>query len=61
MTLQKNWYLGFLGLIGLYKLPQVMDFFGAGGSWWDLAGALWLFWFLFFIPEDDPQKADDGA
>lgn len=32
MTFQKRWYLGFLGLIGVYELPKLIDLFSADGS-----------------------------
>jgi hypothetical protein len=47
---EKYWYLGFLGLVGVYKLPLVMAYFQGNGSAWDLANLLWLLWFLNFIP-----------
>lgn len=56
MTFQKYWYLGFLGLIGIYELLQFIGAFQPGGSWWDVTAALWFLWFLYFIPE---TKADD--
>ena len=51
MKLQKHWYLGFLGLIGLYKIPTVLVFIDGGGHWLDLANLLWFLWFFHFIPE----------
>jgi len=49
---QKNWYLGFLGLIGFYKLEYVIAFFQGEGTVWDLANLLWFLWFLYLLPED---------
>lgn len=51
MTFQKYWYLGFLGLIGIYELPQLIGALQADGSWWDFTAALWFLWFLYFVPE----------
>jgi hypothetical protein len=51
MEMQKEWWLGFLGFVGLYKLPLIIGFFNASGSLWDLASAVWLLCFLYFIPE----------
>ncbi|SIQ10414.1 hypothetical protein SAMN05878494_0321 [Bacillus cereus] len=49
--MQKNWWLGFLGLIGIYKIPGMMEAFQADGSWFKLIGFIWLLWFGYFIPE----------
>lgn len=51
MKLQKYWYLGFLGLIGIYHLPALMATFQGDGSWWGMTNALWFLWFVNFIPE----------
>jgi len=48
--LQDHWYLGFLGLIGIYKFPNSIDFFMGQGSAWDLLDLLWLLWLLYFLP-----------
>ena len=59
MKMQKHWYLGLLGLIGLFDLPQVIGVFQSDGSWWDLTGILWFLWFLYLIPESkDDAKAN---
>lgn len=50
-TTQKYWYLGFLGFIGIYKLPQVITSIAIGESLWELLSLLWLFWFSCFLPE----------
>jgi hypothetical protein len=47
----KHWYLGFLGLIGFYKLPLVWAVFQEGGTLWDLTNLLWISWLLYFLPE----------
>ncbi|MFT5254603.1 MAG: hypothetical protein ACI87N_003679 [Flavobacteriales bacterium] len=47
----KHWYLGFLGLIGFYKVPSVWAFFQGDGTFWDLTNLLWLLWLLYFLPE----------
>lgn len=59
MTFQKHWYLGFLGLIGVYELPQIIGVFQTDGSWWDLMGVLWFLWFLYFVPEANTDMPDD--
>ena len=61
MTFQKRWYLGFLGLIGVYELPKLIEVFSVGGSWWDLTGALWFLWFLYFIPETKADASGDKS
>ena len=58
MTFQKRWYLGFLGLIGVYELPKLIEFFSADGSWWGLTGVFWFLWFFYFVPE---RKTDAPA
>jgi hypothetical protein len=49
--MNKYWWLGFLGFIGFYKLPEVIDFFQGTGNWFVLINLLWFFWFLEFIPQ----------
>lgn len=43
---RKYWQLGFLGIIGLNGIPELItqDIFG---SLW----LLWFLWFLWFLPE----------
>jgi len=50
VKLQKHWYLGFLGLVGFYELPDILEAFRGSGSPWNLAGLLWFLWFLNFLP-----------
>ncbi len=52
MKMQTHWYLGFLGLIGLWKLPIILASFDGAIAWWGLSNALWFLWFLNFIPEE---------
>ena len=47
---KKHWYLGFLGLVGFYELPHIIQFFNTGASAWVLLGLLWFLWFDYFIP-----------
>jgi hypothetical protein len=42
MIMQKHWWLGFLGSIGLYKLPEVLSYFQGTGSALDLLNLCWL-------------------
>ena len=37
---RKDWMLGFLGLFGLWGIPEVLT--------QDIFGSLWLLWFLWF-------------
>jgi len=53
--LQPHWYLGFLGFIGFYKLPNVIDYFMSGGSALILFDLLWLLWLLYFLPQDNTK------
>lgn len=57
MKMQKHWYLGFIGIVGLYKLPGVLGYFQGAGTVWDVANVLWLLWFLYLLPEDREQGA----
>lgn len=57
MRLQKNWFLGFLGLIGVVKLPDIMVAATGFGPWTDLVHLLWFLWFLNFIPDFDEGEA----
>lgn len=63
MKMQKYWYLGFLSLIGFYRLPLMLDYLqGAENSWLVLTNLLWFLWLLNFIPEfsDQDQSADNN-
>ncbi len=55
---QRHWYLGFLGLIGFWTFPSVLEAFQNGRPWWDFLNILWLLWFLYFLPEAAPSEAD---
>lgn len=50
-TFDKYWYLGFLGFVGFYELPEVIAYFQGDGSAWNLAALLWFLWFSHFIPK----------
>ncbi len=59
--MHKYWYLGFLGFIGFYKLPETISYFQGTGTLWDLSNILWFLWFLDFLPvkkyfDNDSQK-----
>lgn len=51
MRLQKRWYLGFLGLIGIYKFNDSIAAFSGSTSWIEALSLGWLIWFLYFLPE----------
>ncbi|MCG8490997.1 MAG: hypothetical protein MI743_05230 [Sneathiellales bacterium] len=57
MRTQKGWILGFLGLIGVVKLPDIMYAVTGFGPWTDLVHLLWFLWFLNFIPDFDQGEA----
>jgi len=48
---KKYWFLGFLGLIGFYELPTVIDYFQGQTDAWALLNLLWFLWFDHFIPK----------
>lgn len=50
MKMKPYWWLGFLALIGFYKLPQVIAYFDQGGSAWTLLSLLWFLWLFEFVP-----------
>lgn len=58
MKFRKGWWLGFLGLIGVYKFPDVIDAFHGEKGWTACIGLIWFIWFGYFIPEkkDDEKK-----
>ena len=56
MEMQKHWYLGFVGLIGVYKLPGIIETFQAIGPSWHLASLAWLIWLLNFLPETKSDR-----
>ncbi|MDZ5606227.1 hypothetical protein U2I54_03675 [Bacillus pseudomycoides] len=58
MKFRKDWWLGFLGFIGVYKFPNVIDAFQGEKDWTALISLIWFIWFGYFIPEkkDDEKK-----
>ncbi|MCW9130787.1 hypothetical protein OF830_07405 [Bacillus paramycoides] len=56
MRMQKNWWLGFLGFIGVYKIPSMIDAFQGDKGWFSLIGFIWLLWFGYFIPEKKDKE-----
>ncbi|SCA98130.1 Uncharacterized protein BWINRA5_01529 [Bacillus mycoides] len=56
MKMQKNWWLGFLGLIGIYEIPGMIEAFQADKGWFALISLVWLLWFGYFIPEKKEDK-----
>ncbi len=51
MKWQERWWLGLLGLIGIYQLPAVLEALVVGGPLLTYADLLWLLWFSYLIPE----------
>lgn len=43
MKMNKYWWLGFLGFMGIYKSPEILTYFSEGGSTWAMTGLLWFF------------------
>lgn len=56
--MQKHWYLGFLGLIGFYKLQLAVAPFSGQGPWSDALNLLWFLWFSYFLPKQRTEKSD---
>jgi len=55
--MQKDWYLGFIGIIGILKFPALLSLFN-GGDLRHLLNILWLFWFLFLLPVKNNKRSD---
>lgn len=51
MKMQEHWYLGFIGIVGLYKPPDILGFFQGTGTLRDLGN------FLNRLPEDSERGA----
>lgn len=60
MKMQKHWYLGLLGLIGLYKAPTLWAAINGMGDWTDFLNVLWFLWFFYFWPEAKPEEQTQG-
>lgn len=61
MKMQKFWYLGFLGLIGFYFVPDAIHAFEVEGHWLEAQGLLWFGWFLCFWPEEADTKEEENV
>ncbi len=57
MQWQKRWWLGCLGLVGLYKLPVALAAMQGQASAWEFANLGWLIWLLYFVPVARPSGA----
>ncbi len=55
-TFDKYWFLGFIGLIGFYKLSSIFNYFQGQASIWELSNMLWFIWFLYFVPKKIIEK-----
>jgi len=53
--MQKAWYLGFIGIVGIFRLPEVLSVFN-GGDLRQLLSILWFLWFLFFLPVENKKR-----
>lgn len=58
MVMQKHWYLGFFGIVGIWMCPEIWAAPTADGAWLDLTYLFWFLWFLYLVPETKDQKAD---
>ncbi len=52
----KYWFLGFLGLVGFYKISSIISYFQGQDSFWELSNILWFSWFFYFIPKKVTTK-----
>jgi len=55
--MQKHWYLGFLALIGFYKLPAIWGAIQGEASLFGIANLLWFLWLFYFMPADKDREA----
>jgi hypothetical protein len=51
MSFHKRWWLGFLGLIGIYKLPDVLAAYSGDKGPIEYLYLTWLIWLLYFVPQ----------
>jgi hypothetical protein len=51
MQMQKRWWLGFVGLIGFYKVPDMVLAWHGRESAWEFLSLGWFLWLLYFVPE----------
>lgn len=49
--MQKRWWLGFVALIGFYKVPDMVLAWHDRGSVWEFLSLGWFLWLLYFVPE----------
>ena len=57
MQFHKRWRLGFLGLIGIYEMPDALAVFNGEGGLSSIS-LTWLIWLLYFVPakqHSDPR------
>lgn len=55
MRMQKRWWLGFLGLTGVYKFPDIIAAWNGQASAWEYIYLSWFIWLLYFVPENAPK------
>jgi hypothetical protein len=51
MRFHKYWWLGFLGLIGIYKLPDALAAFNGDKGPIEYLYLTWLIWLLYIVPQ----------
>ncbi|WP_447726193.1 hypothetical protein [Sphingomonas koreensis] len=56
MQMQKRWWLGFVGLIGFYKLPDMILAWHSRESAWEFLSLGWFLWLLYFVPEPHRER-----
>ncbi len=58
MTLQRYWYLGLLGIIGVYQLPDSFAALTGFAPWYEALNLAWFLWFSYLIPNWRGQELD---
>lgn len=56
LKMQIHWYLGFLALVGIYKLPAVLGALQGEASAFGFANLLWFLWLLYLTPVDECRE-----
>ena len=59
--MQKRWWLGFVSLIGVYKLPAIILAWHGREGPLELLSIGWFLWLVYFIPEGIGSGRDHGG
>lgn len=51
VQMRKRWWLGFVALIGFYKVPDIVLAWHGRESGWAFLSLGWFLWLLYFVPK----------